>query len=150
VASPKIATYDLRPEMSALEVSDKLINNMLNNDVIICNFANGDMVGHTGNLQATIKAVETVDTMIGKIYQKAIANGYTLFVTADHGNADEEIDDHGNKVTAHTLSPVPFIVTDTAIKLNSHGKLSNIAPTMLDYMNIPIPKEMDEPSLLVH
>ncbi|MDR0739317.1 MAG: 2,3-bisphosphoglycerate-independent phosphoglycerate mutase [Mycoplasmataceae bacterium] len=148
VPSPKIAAYDLKPEMSAPEVCNKLLENMLNNDVIICNFANGDMVGHTGNLQATIRAIETVDTMIGKIYQKAIENNYTLFVTADHGNADEEIDEHGNKVTAHTLSPVPFIVTDTNIKLKNNGKLSNIAPTMLDYMGVPIPKEMDEPSLI--
>lgn len=148
VPSPKIATYDLKPEMSAQEVCDKLISNMPNNDVIICNFANGDMVGHTGNLDATIKAVEVVDQMIGKIYQQAQNHKFTMFVTADHGNADEEIDQHGHKVTAHTLSPVPFIVTDDHVKLNDGGKLSNIAPTILDYMSIDIPSEMDQPSLL--
>ncbi|MDR2369614.1 MAG: 2,3-bisphosphoglycerate-independent phosphoglycerate mutase [Mycoplasmataceae bacterium] len=148
VASPKIATYDLQPEMSAVEVCDKLIANLTTNDVIICNFANGDMVGHTGNLQATIQAVETVDQMIGKIYQVAIQKNFTMFITADHGNADEEIDSNGHKVTAHTLSPVPFIVTDTSLKLNEGGKLSNIAPTILDYMDIPIPKEMNELSLI--
>jgi 2,3-bisphosphoglycerate-independent phosphoglycerate mutase len=148
VPSPKVPTYDLQPEMSAPEVCDKLLANMNANDVIICNFANGDMVGHTGNLTATIKAVETVDAMIGKIYQAAIANDFTMFVTADHGNADEELDVNNHPVTAHTLSPVPFIVTDTNIKLNSDGKLSNIAPTMLDYMGVAIPSEMTEPSLI--
>jgi 2,3-bisphosphoglycerate-independent phosphoglycerate mutase len=148
VPSPKIATYDLQPEMSALEVCDKLIANMDANDVIICNFANGDMVGHTGNLEATIKAVETVDTMIGKIYQVAKEKGFAMFITADHGNADEEIDEHGHKVTAHTLSPVPFIITAFDLKLNGSGKLSNIAPTILDYMGIAIPFEMNEPSLI--
>jgi 2,3-bisphosphoglycerate-independent phosphoglycerate mutase len=148
VQSPKVATYDLQPEMSAYEVCDKLIANMAANDVIICNFANGDMVGHTGNLQATIKAVETVDAVIGKIYQKAQSLGHTMFITADHGNADEEIDDQGNPVTAHTLSPVPFIVTDATISLNDGGKLSNIAPTMLTYMKINVPKEMNELSLI--
>jgi 2,3-bisphosphoglycerate-independent phosphoglycerate mutase len=148
VPSPKIPTYDQKPEMSAYEVCDKLIDNLNSNDVIICNFANGDMVGHTGNLKATIKAVETVDQMIGKIYQAAQQNGFTMFITADHGNADEEIDANGHKVTAHTLSPVPLIVTDSSIKLNGEGKLSNIAPSMLDYMDIPIPKEMNELSLI--
>lgn len=150
VPSPKVATYDLQPEMSANEVCNKLLDNMLNNDVIICNFANGDMVGHTGNLQATIKAIETIDLMLGKIYEKASSNDYTMFITADHGNADEEIDSNGNKVTSHTLSPVPFIVTDTSIKLKDDGKLSNIAPTILDYMGVKIPKEMDQPSLIKH
>jgi 2,3-bisphosphoglycerate-independent phosphoglycerate mutase len=148
VPSPKVATYDLKPEMSAIEVCNKLTANMNQNDVIICNFANGDMVGHTGNLEATIKAVEIVDQMIGKIYKMAMLTDFTMFITADHGNADEETDENGLPVTAHTLSPVPFIVTDTKVKLNDGGKLSNIAPTMLDYMNIPIPKEMDEPSLI--
>jgi 2,3-bisphosphoglycerate-independent phosphoglycerate mutase len=96
IPSPKVATYDLKPEMSANEVCDKLIENMPNNDVIICNFANGDMVGHTGNEQATIKAVETVDTQIGKIYEACLKNNMTLFITADHGNADEVKDEKGN------------------------------------------------------
>jgi 2,3-bisphosphoglycerate-independent phosphoglycerate mutase len=149
VPSPKVTTYDLKPEMSANEVCEKLIANMPNNDVIICNFANGDMVGHTGNLEATIKAVETVDHMVGNIYQQAIKNDFTMFITADHGNADEEIDENGHRVTAHTLSPVPFIVTNPNIKLVNDGKLGNIAPTILDYMGIDIPSEMDQPSLLI-
>jgi 2,3-bisphosphoglycerate-independent phosphoglycerate mutase len=146
VPSPKVATYDLQPQMSAYEICDKLINNMASNDIIICNFANGDMVGHTGNLQATIKAMEVVDDVIGKIYAKSQELGYTMFITADHGNADEETDASGNPVTAHTLSPVPFIVTDATagIKLNDGGKLSNVAPTMLHYMEIKIPNEMEK------
>jgi 2,3-bisphosphoglycerate-independent phosphoglycerate mutase len=148
IPSPKVATYDMQPEMSANEVCDKFIEHMPNNDVIICNFANGDMVGHTGNLNATIKAVETVDAMIGKIYQQALKNNYTLFITADHGNADEETDENGKPFTSHTLSPVPFIVTDNNIKLSGNGKLSDIAPTMLDYMNIKKPINMTGISLI--
>lgn len=148
VPSPKVATYDLQPEMSANEVCDKLIANLANNDVIICNFANGDMVGHTGNLQATIQAIECLDSCLKKIYDAA-KDQFTLFITADHGNADEEIDEHGNIVTAHTLSPVPFIICDKNIsKIANNGKLSNIAPTILKYMGITIPKEMDEPPLI--
>jgi 2,3-bisphosphoglycerate-independent phosphoglycerate mutase len=148
IPSPKVTTYDLKPEMSANEVCEKLIANMSNNDVIICNFANGDMVGHTGNLEATIKAVQTVDEVIGRIYEESKVFGYTMFITADHGNADEEVNECGCVVTCHTLSPVPFIVTDVNIKLNENGKLSNIAPTMLDYMSINTPTEMDEPTLI--
>jgi 2,3-bisphosphoglycerate-independent phosphoglycerate mutase len=148
VPSPKVATYDLQPEMSANEVCDKLIANLATNDVIICNFANGDMVGHTGNLQATIQAIECLDRCLKKIYDAA-KDQFTLFITADHGNADEEIDEHGNIVTAHTLSPVPFIICDKNInKIANNGKLSNIAPTILKYMGISIPKEMDEPPLI--
>lgn len=148
VPSPKCTTYDLQPEMSAADVCNKLIEHMDNNDVIICNFANGDMVGHTGCLPATIKAVETVDTMIGKIYQQSLKNNYTLFITADHGNADEETDENGKPFTSHTLSPVPFIVTDINVKLTGNGKLSDIAPTILDYIGIKKPIEMTGQSLI--
>jgi 2,3-bisphosphoglycerate-independent phosphoglycerate mutase len=143
--SPKVATYDLKPEMSAYEVCDKLLDKMDNTDVIIVNFANGDMVGHTGNIDATIKAVETVDTVVGKIYEKSLETNTTLFITADHGNADVMLNDEDEVVTSHTTSLVPFIITDRTIKFNSSiGKLGNIAPTILKYLNIESPKEMIE------
>lgn len=150
VNSPKVATYDLQPEMSALEVTDKLLNEMDKTDVIIVNFANGDMVGHTGNLKAAIKAVETVDEMISRIYDKAQGTKTTLFITADHGNADEMADESGKPVTKHTTNPVPFIITDHNINLsNEQAALCNIAPTILKYLNIEIPGEMTGKPLLV-
>ena len=142
VNSPKVATYDLKPEMSAYEVTDKLIKELDNHlDVVILNFANGDMVGHTGNLDAAIKAVETVDDCIGKIYKKVEEIGGTLIVTADHGNSEVMIDDNGNVITSHTTNKVPFIITDKSIKLED-GKLADIAPTMLHLLGLDIPKEM--------
>ncbi len=142
VNSPKVATYDLKPEMSAYEVTDKLIKELDNHlDVVILNFANGDMVGHTGNLDAAIKAVETVDDCIGKIYKKVKEIGGTLIVTADHGNSEVMIDDNGNVITSHTTNKVPFIITDKSIKLED-GKLADIAPTMLYLLGLDIPKEM--------
>lgn len=142
VNSPKVATYDLKPEMSAYEVTDKLIKELDNHlDVVILNFANGDMVGHTGNLDAAIKAVETVDDCIGKIYKKVEEIGGTLIVTADHGNSEVMIDDNGNVITSHTTNKVPFIITDKRIKLED-GKLADIAPTMLYLLGLDIPKEM--------
>ncbi|MDR2823188.1 MAG: 2,3-bisphosphoglycerate-independent phosphoglycerate mutase [Mycoplasmataceae bacterium] len=149
IPSPKVATYDLQPEMSAGEVCDQLLKHMANEDVIICNFANGDMVGHTGSMPATIKAVETIDTCIGKIFAEAQKLNATLFVTADHGNADELLDKNNNVITSHSLSPVPFIVTDADIKLNDRGVLANIAPTILDYLDIKKPAEMID-SLIKH
>lgn len=143
VPSPKVATYDLQPEMSAYIVTEKLLENMNQFDVTICNFANCDMVGHTGNMQATIKAVEAVDVCIGKIMAFAKEHNITLFITADHGNADVMLDEHKNVVTKHSINPVPFICTDHEVKFNtSKGKLANIAPTLLDYLNLPIPMEM--------
>ena len=142
VNSPKVATYDLKPEMSAYEVTDKLIKELDNPlDVVILNFANGDMVGHTGNLDAAIKAVEIVDDCIGKIYKKVEEIGGTLIVTADHGNSEVMIDDNGNVITSHTTNKVPFIITDKRIKLED-GKLADIAPTMLYLLGLDIPKEM--------
>ncbi len=149
VNSPKVATYDLQPEMSALEVTDKLLNEMDKTDVIIVNFANGDMVGHTGNLDATIKAIETVDAQIGRIYDKVSQSGMTMFITADHGNADVMRDEEGNVVTKHTTNPVPFIVTDKDCKLSQErGALCDIAPTILKYLGINIPNEMTGKSLI--
>ena len=128
--------------MSAYEVTDKLIKELDNHlDVVILNFANGDMVGHTGNLDAAIKAVETVDDCIGKIYKKVEEIGGTLIVTADHGNSEVMIDDNGNVITSHTTNKVPFIITDKSIKLED-GKLADIAPTMLYLLGLDIPKEM--------
>jgi 2,3-bisphosphoglycerate-independent phosphoglycerate mutase len=144
VASPKVLTYDEKPEMSALEITEKLIAKMPTEDVIICNFANGDMVGHTGNFDATIKAIEFIDEMVGKIFEAAKKNNFTLFITADHGNADKLIDDNNNIVTSHTTAPVPFIITDENVKItkNKNNKLANIAPSLLQYLGIEIPKEM--------
>ncbi len=150
VPSPKVATYDLKPEMSAKIVCQKLLETIGNYDVTILNFANGDMVGHTGNLQATIKAIEYLDQLIGEIYQKAIKNNVTLFITADHGNAEEMLTKDNKPITKHTTNKVGLIVTDRNIKLNENGKLSNIATTILDYIGINIPKEMDQPSLIKH
>lgn len=147
VHSPKVATYDLKPEMSAYEVTDKLLENMNKYDVIILNFANPDMVGHTGNMSATIKAVEVVDENLGKIYEKACELGFTLLVTADHGNSEYMIDENNNPVTSHTTNKVPFIVCDKNLELNE-GRLSDIAPTMLELLKLGKPKEMTGESLI--
>lgn len=143
IPSSKVSSYALIPEMSAYKICDELINNMNNNDFIVCNFANGDMVGHTGNFDATVRAVEVVDECIGKIYQESLKNDYTLFITADHGNADEMINEKNEIVTSHSIHDVPFLITDNKIKNLNFGKLSDIAPTILKYLEIKIPKEMD-------
>ena len=141
IPSQKVLTYDLKPEMSAPEITDKLINEMNNNyDFILLNFANCDMVGHTGNYDATIKAIEEIDSDIEKIYKKCNELGYTLIITADHGNCENMIDENG-KVTSHTSNKVPFIVCDD-VNVNNVDKLSDIAPFILNYMNIDIPNEM--------
>lgn len=147
VHSPKVATYDLKPEMSAYEVTDKLLENMNKYDVIILNFANPDMVGHTGNMSATIKAVEVVDENLGRIYEKACELGFTLLVTADHGNSEYMIDENNNPVTSHTTNKVPFIVCNKNLQLNE-GRLSDIAPTMLELLRLGKPKEMTGESLI--
>lgn len=148
VPSPKVATYDLQPEMSAPIITEKLLETIGKYDLTVLNFANGDMVGHTGNLEATIKAVETVDDCIGEIYDKARENNVTLFITADHGNADCMLTKDNRPVTKHTTNPVMLIVTDENYQLKDGGKLSNLAPTILNYMGIAIPSEMNQPSLL--
>jgi 2,3-bisphosphoglycerate-independent phosphoglycerate mutase len=145
VPSPKVATYDLQPEMSAHELTAAIIPEIENKaaDFICLNFANADMVGHTGVWNAVIKAVETVDTCVEKVVTAALANDYAVFLLADHGNADFEINEDGTPNTAHSLNPVPFFVIDNEWKgkLKS-GKLGDIAPTILTMMQLPIPKEM--------
>lgn len=147
IPSPKVATYDLKPEMSVYEVTDELLNELGNFDLVILNFANGDMVGHTGVLEAAIKAVESVDECLGKIYQKVQELGGTMIITADHGNCEEMLDENDNVLTAHTTNPVPFIVTNKNISLVP-GKLGDIAPTILELMNIEKPAEMTGESLI--
>lgn len=147
IPSPKVATYDLKPEMSANEVTEALLKELPNTDLVILNFANGDMVGHTGVLEAAIKAVETVDKNLKLIYDKIMELGGILIVTADHGNCEEMLDDNDNIVTSHTTNPVPFIITEQGLKLHE-GKLGDIAPTILDLMNIEKPEEMTGVSLI--
>ena len=145
VPSPKVATYDLKPEMSAHELTAAIVPEIENKtaDFICLNFANADMVGHTGVWNAVIKAVETVDTCVEKVVTAALANDYAVFLLADHGNADYEINEDGTPNTAHSLNLVPFFVIDNEWngKLKS-GKLGDIAPTILSMMQLPIPKEM--------
>ncbi len=148
IPSPKVATYDLKPEMSANEVTEALLSEMQNFDVIILNFANGDMLGHTGVLEAAIKGVETVDKNIGKIYKKVKELNGVMVVTADHGNCEEMLDEEGNVITSHTTNLVRLIITKEGLKLKD-GKLGDIAPTMLDLLELEIPKEMTGESLLV-
>ena len=143
IPSPKVATYDLKPEMSAREITSNLLERMDNNyDFIFLNFANGDMVGHTGNYDMTKKAIETIDEMIGKLYKKCMEDEYLFIITADHGNAEEMIDENGNVVTSHTTNLVPFIVTDKNLNIDNVNKLSDIAPFVLNYMNLNLPDEM--------
>ena len=143
IPSPKVATYDLKPEMSAREITSNLLEKMDNNyDFIFSNFANGDMVGHTGNYDMTKKAIETIDEMIGKLYKKCVEDQYLFIITADHGNAEEMIDENGNVVTSHTTNLVPFIVTDKNLNIDNVNKLSDIAPFVLNYMNLNLPDEM--------
>ena len=143
--SPKVTTYDLQPEMSAYEVTNALLPEIKKQsaDFICLNFANADMVGHTGVWDAVIKAVETVDTCVKEIVTAALENGYAVFIIADHGNADYIINEDGSPNTAHTKNLVPFFIIDKKWHgtLNS-GKLGDIAPTILTMMNLPIPKEM--------
>ena len=143
IPSPKVATYDLKPEMSTREITSNLLEKMDNNyDFIFLNFANGDMVGHTGNYDMTKKAIETIDEMIGKLYKKCVEDEYLFIITADHGNAEEMIDENGNVVTSHTTNLVPFIVTDKNLNIDNVNKLSDIAPFVLNYMNLNLPDEM--------
>ncbi len=147
IPSPKVATYDLKPEMSVYEVTDNFLKEVENYDVTVMNLANGDMVGHTGNYEAAKQAVEHMDKCLKKIYEKVEELNGTLIVTADHGNCDIMWDKEKKPVTSHTTSPVFFIVTRNNIELNN-GKLADIAPTMLDLINLPIPKEMTGVSLI--
>ena len=154
VPSPKVETYDMKPEMSAYEVTDKVCEALENDkyDVVILNFANTDMVGHTGSLQAAIKAVEAVDECVGRIVKIIEEKQGNLLITADHGNAEQMIDyKTGEPHTAHTTNPVPIILVtaNKNYKLKENGKLADLAPTMLDLMGIKQPEEMTGESLLI-
>lgn len=147
IPSPKVATYDLKPEMSAEEITKELLSNIRDFDLIILNFANGDMVGHTGVLDAAIRGVEVVDSCLEKIYNAIKKENGILVVTADHGNCEEMLDEEDNIITSHTTNLVPFIVTENNIILKE-GRLCDIAPTILDLMNLSKPKEMTGVSLI--
>jgi 2,3-bisphosphoglycerate-independent phosphoglycerate mutase len=154
VPSPKeVATYDLKPEMSALEVCDKVLEAVASDkyDFILVNFANGDMVGHTGVLEAAVAAAGTVDTQVGRIVEAVKAKGGSALITADHGNLEKMWDDATNSPhTAHTNNPVPVIIVDDAHRsatLRAGGSLRDVAPTLLDLLNIPVPEEMTGKSL---
>lgn len=155
IPSPKVATYDLKPEMSAYEVTEELLSRIDEDkyDMIILNYANPDMVGHTGVVEAAVKAVETVDECLGKVVDKILEKDGTLFITADHGNAETEIDfSTGNPFTAHTTNPVPFIWVTNHVdgrKLNA-GKLADIAPTMLNVLGLEVPAEMTGENLIIN
>ena len=151
VNSPKVATYDLQPEMSAYLVTDKILDEIEQDkhDTIILNFANCDMVGHTGVIPAAIKAVETVDECVGKVVDAILDKGGVALITADHGNAEKMLDDNGNPFTAHTTSIVPLIITDKTITIRDGGMLADVAPTMLEYLKIDKPSEMTGTSLII-
>ena len=151
VASPKVATYDLQPEMSAHEVADKCVERIESGkyDVIILNFANCDMVGHTGVFEAAVKAVETVDECVGKVVEATLKMGGIAMITADHGNAEQMLQSDGvSPMTAHTTNPVPFILCGAGNELRE-GRLADIAPTILDVMGLEKPEEMDGQSLIL-
>lgn len=150
VDSPKISTFDLMPEMSAPEVSEKLNAAVRSGkyDVVIVNFANCDMVGHTGVIPAAVKAVETVDACVGSLAEAVRSVDGVLFVTADHGNADKMLDENDKPFTAHTTNPVPFIVVNYPCQVRDGGKLCDIAPTLLQVMGLPQPAEMTGKSLI--
>ena len=150
VASPKVATYDLQPEMSAYEVCDKCVERIKSGayDVVILNFANCDMVGHTGVLPAAIKAVETVDECVGKVVDATLEMGGIAMITADHGNAEVMLQPDGSPMTAHTTNPVPFILCGAGTELRQ-GRLADIAPTILDVMGLACPPEMDGKTLIL-
>ncbi len=143
VNSPKVATYDLKPEMSAYEVTEKVLYEIENDtpDAIVLNFANCDMVGHTGVIPAAVKAVEAVDDCVGQVVNAVMNKGGVCVIIADHGNADKMLDEEGKPFTAHTTNPVPVIVTDKNVTVEN-GILSDVAPTLLHYLEIPQPKEM--------
>jgi 2,3-bisphosphoglycerate-independent phosphoglycerate mutase len=155
IPSPKVATYDLQPEMSAPEVTEEVLSAISGNEyeAIIINFANPDMVGHTGNMAAAIKAIETIDSCLGKIRSRVKESCGVIFLTADHGNLEMMINSETGQIhTAHTTLPVPFIMDDFIgnYYLERTGKLADIAPTILDYLNISKPDEMTGQSLLIN
>ena len=142
IPSPSVKTYDLKPEMSAYLITETLMKELDNNyDLVVLNYANGDMVGHTGNYEATKKAVLALDNCLEKLYKKVKENNYTLMIIADHGNCDYMLDNNDNIVTSHSVSPVPCIITDNNYKVNN-GRLCDVAPTLLNLMGTNVPKEM--------
>ena len=151
VPSPKVATYDLQPEMSAVEVCDKCVERIESGayDVVILNFANCDMVGHTGVFDAAVKAVETVDECVGRVVDATLKMGGIAMITADHGNAEQMVESDGSPMTAHTTNLVPFILCGAGTELRSDGRLADIAPTILDVMGLACPPEMDGKTLIV-
>ncbi|GAW29809.1 MULTISPECIES: 2,3-bisphosphoglycerate-independent phosphoglycerate mutase [unclassified Carboxydocella] len=154
IPSPKVATYDQKPEMSAFEVTAELLKELEQDkyDVIILNYANPDMVGHTGDMEATIKAVEAVDQCLAKVVPAILKRGGVAIITGDHGNADCKRDDEGNVLTSHTTSPVPFVLVSPEhkeAKLRADGKLADVAPTILELMGLPQPEEMTGQTLLI-
>ncbi|MBR5129245.1 MAG: alkaline phosphatase family protein, partial [Firmicutes bacterium] len=151
VPSPQVATYDLQPEMSAYTVTEKVVREIKSSkyDCIILNFANPDMVGHTGVFDAAVKAIEAVDTCVGKVVDAMLEADGQVLITADHGNADDMVDENGNVITAHSTNPVPLVhVSANPAQLKEGGKLCDIAPTMLKLMGLPIPAEMTGESLV--
>ena len=151
VPSPKVATYDLQPEMSACEVTEKCVERIEsgNYDVIILNFANCDMVGHTGVFDAAVKAVETVDECVGRVVEATLRMGGIAMITADHGNAEQMLQADGRSpMTAHTTNVVPFLLCGAGTELRE-GRLADIAPTILDVMGLEKPEEMDGQTLII-
>lgn len=150
IDSPKVATYDLKPEMSAYEVTDALLAELDEDkhNAILLNFANPDMVGHSGMLEPTIKAIEAVDECLGKIVDKIHEKGGHAIITADHGNSDEVTTSDGDAMTAHTTNPVPVIVTKEGIDLREGGILGDLSPTLLELLNVEQPEEMTGQSLI--
>jgi 2,3-bisphosphoglycerate-independent phosphoglycerate mutase len=148
--SPKVATYDLQPEMSAFELKDALVPELYKGEVdFVClNFANGDMVGHTGVMSAAIKACEAVDACVKEVVEAALENNYTTIIIADHGNCETMINPDGSPNTAHTTNPVPIILVDKDLKTIHDGVLGDIAPTILELMGIEKPAVMTQHSLL--
>lgn len=150
VKSPAVATYDLQPEMSAYEVTDKMVEAVKSGkyDALILNYANCDMVGHTGVFEAAVKAVEAVDTCVGRVVEAVKEMGGCVLLTADHGNADRMVDEDGTPFTAHTTNPVPFCVINHPCELREGGRLADIAPTMLKILDLPQPAEMTGESII--
>lgn len=150
IDSPKVATYDLKPEMSAYEVRDALLAELNKGDLdlVLLNFANPDMVGHSGMLEPTIKAIEAVDECLGAVVDKILEMGGTAIITADHGNSDEVLTIDGTPMTAHTTNPVPVIVTREGVTLRSGGRLADLAPTLIDLLGVEKPFEMTGESLI--
>ncbi|HEV8077493.1 MAG TPA: 2,3-bisphosphoglycerate-independent phosphoglycerate mutase, partial [Marinobacter sp.] len=152
VPSPDVATYDLKPEMSAPEVTDKLVEAIASGkyDAVICNYANGDMVGHSGIFEAAVAAVEAVDACVGRVVEATLKAGGEVLVTADHGNVEEMFDAESGQVsTQHSTLPVPFVfVSERAGTVSDGGSLADVAPTMLYLMGVPQPAEMTGRSLV--